>query len=202
MPTVSYNNREQWLSTAMEKMAERYLVKPAHKLPPKVAVSCGIPAGSLRAIGQCWCPSTSSDGTTHIYICPTQDDPVEILHVLLHEMVHAAVGVKEKHGPAFGRLARFLGMEGPLTSTTPSDALRSELEGLSDVLGPYPHSAVSKSKPKKPKDPKPKKIKLLPGGGRFPGYEVWVAEDQLESYGPPLDPSGQPLLTKEQLEDE
>jgi hypothetical protein len=85
------------------------------------------------------------DKTTEIFISPFVDDAIEVLSILTHEMLHAAVGTVNKHGPVFKQAARTVGLVGPATATQPSDALRQTLVELYAGLGTYPHAALDEA---------------------------------------------------------
>lgn len=192
--------REEWLNAATRLLAEKYFTKPSQTLPAKLAVSCGIPAGSLRAIGQCWDPQVSSDGTTHIFICPSIDHPHMVLATLLHELVHAVIGVEEKHNKHFKRLARKVGLEGKLTATfvDPSSETGYYLKTISEQLGEYPHKALDKVRPKK-ENPERKRITLI--SEKDPRYTLSIKAILVEEFGPPKDPWGREMINKEEDED-
>lgn len=63
--------------------------------------------------------------------------------ILLHELIHAAVGLKCGHKGAFKRVALSLGLTGKMTSTVPGPALIKDLQALADTLGEYPHAALN-----------------------------------------------------------
>lgn len=113
-----------------------------------VSVSFPVTGGrSGKRIGECH--YTSKDGKPHILVHPYLDDPVQVLDVVLHELVHATLGGEAEHGPVFTRLARDLGLEGRPTATVASDELRGVLADMvRRGLGPYPHSALQKYTPK------------------------------------------------------
>ena len=141
-----FATREEWLT---EAMGELWAVLGPHTLggvvgkPPAVKVSCGFPlkrkGKGSHALGQCWCKSASKGETFEIFVCPTQADPVEVLAILLHEFVHAAVGLECGHKGAFKRVAMLCGLEGKMTATVPGEGLRAILVGIAGLLGVYPH---------------------------------------------------------------
>jgi hypothetical protein len=90
--------REEWLKKAVRSM--RPLLRKADiKMRAKWQVSVSL-ASSRTAIGQCWYEAASASGkTANIFVCPTVGDPVEVLGVLLHEMIHAALPMGVHHGP-------------------------------------------------------------------------------------------------------
>ena len=135
--------REEWLIKAATALNERLL----HTELPALKVSVGWPKGvrSGHALGQCWSKKASQDGDSyHIFVSPQLIDPIEVLRVLLHELVHAAVGTEEGHRGAFPKLAKRMGFEPPWTSTPASlgliEALGEVLRGMGDT---FPHPGLN-----------------------------------------------------------
>jgi len=184
--------REQWLLATTKKLEERYFSRSPRILPKKLAVSCGIPKGSNRAIGQCWDPRVSKDGTTHIFICPSLDDPFEILSTLLHELVHACVGLAEGHGGEFARVARKVGLKGKLTATfvEPGSDTGNFFQEIVKEVGEYPHKGMLKTGTKKKKE-KEKYVRLV--SLTEEGYTFSIKEMLLEN-GYPKDPWGREMV--------
>jgi hypothetical protein len=143
-------NREQWLEAAAREMRPWFEDANA-PLPEKVRVSIGFPSKKAlslksRTIGQCWSGAASSDGVPQVFISPVIAEGTLALAVLVHELIHAAVGCEHGHKAAFGRPARALGLTGKLTVTTtetPNPKLRQQLAELVEVLGDYPHAALN-----------------------------------------------------------
>jgi len=111
-------------------------------------VTCGFPSKKAlakkgRRIGECWSPATSLDHHTEIMITMLEDDPLLVLSILAHELVHAAVGVKEGHRHPFIALARQVGLVAPWASASASDALKTGLATMAKRLGPYPHARMA-----------------------------------------------------------
>tara|TARA_Y100000361_G_scaffold36089_1_gene30539 strand:- start:2720 stop:3286 length:567 start_codon:yes stop_codon:yes gene_type:complete len=179
--------REEWLLKATKALESQFFNRRTTKLPA-VAVSCGIPKGSSNAIGQCWDSKVASDGTTQIFICPSIDDTFQVLGVLLHELCHAAVGVRYGHGPEFGRVARAVGLKGKLTATVvePESDTGKYLLTIQESLGLYPHKSINKRADKK-KGQRPKRVKLC--SPKHPSYEITILEELLTK-GLPVDPWG------------
>jgi hypothetical protein len=142
---MAHTTRETYLASATEHLAPLFTAQ-GYPLP-SVRASVGIPAGGkggkLKRIGECWSNLASADNTTEIFICPSQSDPVAVLAILLHELVHAAVGLKCGHKGAFKRVAVALGLEGKMTATYPGVKLASDLADLASTLGEYPHAALN-----------------------------------------------------------
>lgn len=189
------SNREQWLIEASKELEKHFFFKATKSLPSKLAVSCGIPKGPATAIGQCWDPKVSSDGTTHIFVCPSLDDPYKVLETLLHELCHAVIGTSYGHGKEFGRIARSVGLEGKLTSTkvTPESKTGKLITSIQEALGDYPHKALNK-RPTKKIATQPKRVTLV--SPRDEEYKVSI-KAALLSEGHPLDPWGNSMEIKE-----
>lgn len=139
-----YATREEWLTeavTALNAMiAEKTDLTPAKS----VLVSAGWPRRDRGGvvIGQCY-PTKTSQGNNHIFISPTLSDPVRVLDVLLHELVHAADDCANQHKGPFTRAIRALGLEGKPTATVAGADLKAELQALVKKLGLYPHTVLT-----------------------------------------------------------
>jgi hypothetical protein len=71
------------------------------------------------------------------------DRPIEILHVLAHEMAHAIVGTEAGHKGGFVKLCKAIGLIKPWTATTPGPELAKALAIYALQLGPYPHARLN-----------------------------------------------------------
>lgn len=190
--------REEWLVEATKKLEGRYFNQAPRLIPKKLAVSCGIPKGPNNAIGQCWDPRVSKDGTTHIFICPSLDNPFEILATLLHELVHACVGLAEGHSGEFARLARRVGLKGKLTATfVDKDSETGHFfQEIITQLGDYPHRAMVKTKQKK--KPTEKYVRIVSVNDT--DYSFSIKQSLFENQGPPKDPWGDLMVEKGKLQ--
>ncbi len=143
-PELKFPTREAWLTAATHLLAAHFLplADGKTKLPEKWACSCGFPYRSKEAIGQCFPPTLSADGTTHMFVCPTQAEPVRVLDILLHEMGHAAVGCDKGHKKEFKAFCEEVGLSGKATVTVaePGTELHTKLTRIAAQLGPYPHA--------------------------------------------------------------
>lgn len=146
----TFNTREAWLREAVVVMRS-YFEGSGVAVTDRLEVMTSWPYGSKKRIGECF-PGEhwNKDGVTYVTVSPVLgDDPVRVLDVLLHELVHAC-GI-HGHGKEFRRVAEYVGLTGKMTATVPTDALRERLTELSRVLGPYPHVTMV---------PQPKKLKV------------------------------------------
>jgi hypothetical protein len=73
----------------------------------------------------------------------------QVLAVLIHEQIHAAVGPEAGHRGPFARAARAAGLERPLTKTLMGRQLLLRVHALAAKLGPYPHAALKPQKRKR-----------------------------------------------------
>lgn len=173
--------REEWLRQAV-RMLRALIKEHGEDLPAEWDVSVAEP--HRKVIGRAW-PSG------HIFVMGHLVEPVQVLATVLHEMIHIAVGLKEKHKGKFKTLARAVGLEGKLTATFAKEGtpLHARLTNISKALGHYPHRQMLPT------------TKAGSGGGgwlRFasnqePAYKVLVSPKQLELHGAPRDPFGEEM---------
>ena len=144
---AKFDTREAWLEAAVE-VFRGWFVKAGAPMPATIKVTCGWPArggtaAKGRVLAECWHPKVSADGATQIFVSPYIGDAARALDVLLHECVHAALGVGTGHGPAFAKLAFGLGLAGKPTATIAGEALQKRLvEAVIPALGKYPHGKM------------------------------------------------------------
>lgn len=136
---VRTQNREQWL-THLAILLRPWFSAQGYEIPLRIRLGVGALSISRHRLGVCF--PIDRDGFQHITISPFIDDPVTVAAVLVHELIHAILPADEVHGVRFARAARALGLEGRLTTVTPSPRLRSHLEQLLRRVGPYPHRAL------------------------------------------------------------
>jgi hypothetical protein len=186
---MAFTTREGWLVAAIKQLNKEFFKGSGYSLPEKLGVSCGFAkAQGHRAIGQCWDPSAAKDQTTHMFICPTLDDPMTVLGTLLHELIHAAVGIKEGHRGKFRKLALEFGLAGKMTATyVPEESeLGAKIRTISGKLGPYPHGAMTVQKGRALKGRPWMRFR----SGTAHSYVVIVSPKQVDEYGVPKDPWG------------
>jgi hypothetical protein len=145
-PRTTEPTREDWLRRATDLLRPAFLQRGA-QLPAHLHLSVGFPSvGALRRkaprVGECWSPQASRDGAAHLFLSPLLSEPVEVLAVLVHELVHAAVGTAAGHGPVFRRLALALGLRGKMKATVAGPELGAQLEQLHRELGAFPHAGL------------------------------------------------------------
>lgn len=137
--------REEWL-IALTDILRTDFESIGVTLPDRIKLSCGWPSGggrNTKRIGQCWNKSVSREGNTEIFISPTVDDSVEVAAILVHELVHAAIGTEKGHGKEFKKVALAMGLTGKMRSTSAGAELRERLIDIVNSVGAYPHACLS-----------------------------------------------------------
>lgn len=181
--------REQWLLDAVKLMIPLFK-QHGYKVPP-VRVACGWPSSRAlsvkkRVLGECWAAEAAKDKVSQIFISPylnDVNDPCGVLPTLVHEVVHAVVGNKEKHNKVFGKCARAVGLEGKLTATNAGKVLLGHCKEWATKLGEYPHAKLDSLK-----SPRKKQTTRLVKAECECGYNVRVTRKWLEEVGAPICP--------------
>ena len=146
--------REQWLNAATELLNDKVFQPVGFDIPKDVKVSCGWTSsewedalcgtGSRQTtIGQCCSRAASSNNVNEIFISPKLSDALRVLDVLAHELIHAIDDCQNGHKGAFRTMAKAIGLEGKMTSTTASPELLERLTAISEFLGEYPHGELT-----------------------------------------------------------
>lgn len=142
---VSKMNRETWLNTLKDQFLIDHFKNAGYEIPKNVRMACSLTSGrgaKNKAIGLCWSNEVSADGTYEIMISPTVADPIQVADILIHELIHATIGLKEGHGKNFRKAALALGLTGKMTATTASDTLKTKIAEWVSVIGNYPHAVL------------------------------------------------------------
>jgi len=157
-----YRTREQWLNAFIVACKPHFEEVTGHALPANIRVSIGFPSSGAKSkmIGECWSSCVTADDTFEIFITPTIDDPLRVADILVHELVHAAVGIDAKHGPRFKKAARALKLEGKLTATIGGEEFAEWASPIVDTLGAFPASAMTLTKGSAKKPQKNRWLKL------------------------------------------
>lgn len=177
--------REQWLTEATDIFRD-HLFKRNDYIIPKVRVSVGFPGGgsARKRIGECWDGSASTDGVEQVFISPVVIDVSKVLGVLVHELVHATVGTKAGHRGPFRRCALKVGLEGKMTVTSESQALKDYFtDKVTSVIGEYPHAELRLNGQRKKQTTRLKKVEC-----QVCGYTVRVTQKWLDELGAPICP--------------
>lgn len=143
---VNLQNREDWLSEAV-RLIRPWFADLGETLPENIKISIGWSKGAKgNAVGVCWPSRAAADGSTNIFMTPErgEEDVVQILGTIVHEMNHASDDCESQHKGHFAKLNRQLGFLGkPTSSAEKTPELIARLEELAGLLGPFPHAAVT-----------------------------------------------------------
>src|SRR5690606_7282 len=178
--------RELWLTQAVAELTTLFEAEGFEV--PAVRVSIGWPHGGRKTtIGQCFPGTLAADGVGQVFISPVLDDPVRILDVLLHELVHAINHAEGKsgHGKDFKTIAVKMGLTGKMTATVASEELTATLTTIAKGLGDFPHASLGPA-PAAAKSRSGKTIKLACPAGE--DFVVSISKSRLEMYGTPKCP--------------
>jgi hypothetical protein len=201
---MTNRTRESWLTEAAQHLKEKYFVARNYEFPEKVFISCGFAFKSTKAIGQCFPKEATQNESVQIFVCPSEADPVRVLAILLHEMIHAHLGSGKGHGREFKKVWKDLGFSGKVTtlSLDPESTLVSELTEVASHLGDYPHSPVSKSvgMAKEEGEGKKESRKIRFYSTQDTKFRVSMSRKLFEEFGAPHDAWRKKMVTKEQLE--
>lgn len=186
-PSVAMDTREQWLLSALGLIGAYLTYKAEVSVPVSTRVSCGLAGGRIGAkrIGECWNIASSADGSTEIFISPVLSDVTGrqgVLATLVHEAIHAAVGVEHGHKKPFKTAAIAAGLEGKMTATQASDKLMNMIAMWSSQLGNYPHASMNGSGRKKQSTRLIKVICMNPDCG----YVLRTTAKWIDKCGAPL----------------
>lgn len=197
----SQPTREEWLRARLADV--RALIDLTDIVLPPLAVSCGWTGSGMEGwtLGSCYDASASAGGIVEIFVSPTLTDSVEVVSVMLHEIVHAIVGSKAGHGPAYAEVAKKLqltkaGRDGKGTwpeQAWPSDALTTRLKRWSEgkrgdadtndgndiIYVPwdvYPHAQLTAPPPQTSAVPSPSKqgTRMLKASCTVCGYTIRI----------------------------
>ena len=136
---VLFETREEWLSAAADTLRGAFRSR-AGIVVPAVRVGVGFPSTGLRSnvAGQTWKRAASRDNVNEITIRVTLDNPVEVLAVLGHELIHASFDCVGGHGKRFTAAASACGYVGDPKTASLSEPLRENMAALAEALGAYP----------------------------------------------------------------
>lgn len=141
-------SRESWMMRAIPFLKER-MIKAGSPDFANPLVSMSLPSkgafmGKRQRIGECWDKKAAKSGKqSTVLISPILEKPVDILAILLHELIHSALGGKEGHGKNFKRLALAVGLEGKMRATVAGVELTAWLTDLAKTLGPFHHDPLT-----------------------------------------------------------
>lgn len=175
--TTMHTTREAWLNAMTDLLRPDFESADA-TLPDHVRMTCGFPSrggrpGKKQVLGECWPSGQSEDNHFEVFITPMRHNPVTVAGILVHELVHAAVGCDCGHRGAFRTVAITLGLEGKMTETNISESLKEKLQDHVERLGPYPHASLHMLE-KPPQSTRMKKVECPECGWMCRASQKWI----------------------------
>lgn len=166
--TNRHDTRESWLRTAT-KIMRPYFEECGYPLPENIRFAIAFTSSGKKGAlpGETWHGTATADGSFEIIIKGDEDDALEILGTLMHQLAHAALPADAGHGKPFKAAAASLGLHGPMRFARPTPPLRKRLEELITQLGPLPHARLNldsdpmDKNPRKPVDKRAKQKTYL-----------------------------------------
>ena len=187
----SHDTRESWLRAATRGLTP-YFASCGFTIPENIRHAIAFPSTGRKGarIGECWHSSTSDDGNFEIIIRADIADPVEVLGVFVHELVHVVLPVDAGHGKLYKEAAIKIGLEGKMRHALPSQLLRPRLVELAESLGALPHAKlnIDRGRDNRPADrPKKQRARLLKAecDGEGCGYTVRITAKWVDDIGAP-----------------
>jgi hypothetical protein len=144
---VIHTYAEVWLNEAV-KLLRPVFAESGYEIPP-VHVSVGFstdgykPSAKKNTIGVCHASWMTMDGINEIYITPLVTEPVDVISLLVHELIHAVDDCKSNHGPGFQKISRALRCTD--NRHVPMNEWRETIEryrAMALQLGRYPRAGV------------------------------------------------------------
>src|SRR6266852_2514283 len=68
--------------------------------------------------------------------------PMQVVEILGHELVQAAVGIAAGHGREFRRVAKGIGLKGQMVATTAGPEFEKAMQPILQAAGPLPHGRL------------------------------------------------------------
>jgi hypothetical protein len=151
MEAQPHQTREAWLNYIAGRMAPMF-ERLAAPLPAQLRIAIGFTSSGRRSrqIGECWDNQCSEDRHFEIFIRPDLGEckdrlPMQVAAILGHELVHAAVGVAARHRKEFRRVAKGIGLVGPMTATTAGPEFERAMQPILEAAGPLRHGGLDVS---------------------------------------------------------
>jgi hypothetical protein len=193
--------REAWMLRFVEA-SRPWFEEVSAPLPAKIRVTMSLTRGK-RVVAQCYARSASADGTNEILVRLDQAEAIEVADHLLHELCHAADDCQHRHGPGFARIAKAIGLVGPMKSTKLGDNARERSEAIIAELGPFPHAPLDvatgrRSGPARQKNRHVKVTCVHEDEREACGYTCRLSRAWIDRAGPPICPiHEEPMVLEE-----
>jgi hypothetical protein len=141
--TNKIESRETWLREAT-KMIRPHFESCGFSIPENIRFAIAFPSTGRKGnrVGELWHATTSEDGNYELIIRADISDPIQVMGVLTHELVHAVLPIDAGHGKLYKAAAIKLGLQGKMTHAMPSPLLIPRLAEIVEALSPLPHARL------------------------------------------------------------
>ena len=140
-----FDTAEAWLRAAFDALRPDFEAI-GKTLPAAIRPNFGFTShGSKKTgiTGQYYDGGASTDTIPKLIIRCNTDDPAAILEAVVHQCVHAVVGVEEGHGKAYREVGLRIGLEPPCAPARPGSASASVYTSWPPELGPFPNARLN-----------------------------------------------------------
>lgn len=204
-----HESREAWLRAATDELRP-YFDTQGYKLPELIRFAIAFTSTGRKGKipGECWHAQTSDDRHFEIIIRADFADPLQVLGVLAHELVHAALPITAGHGRLYKAAATKIGLQGPMRHAMPGPLLQRHLEEVAESIGPLPHARLNIERGPTDRGPvdRPKKqgTRLLKAtcGDAACEYTARITAKWVKELGPPGCPKHGPMSVELPPDDE
>ena len=181
-------SRESWLRSATAALRP-YFESCGFVIPDNMRFAIAFPSTGRRGarVGECWHCSTSEDGNYEIIVRADIADPVEVLGVLVHELIHAVLPVDAGHGKLYREAAIKIGLKARC-ATPCQTSFAASPRRAGRKLGALPHARlnIERGRDNRPADrPKKQRARLLKAecDGEGCGYTVRITAKWVDEFG-------------------
>ena len=186
-----HDTREAWLEAAAAEL-EAAIFVPNDVEIPLFRVSVGSPNGRAKkttfTMGECFPTSASEAGVNEVFISPTANDPVELLQILGHEMIHVHDDCASGHRGEFARVHKLVGYVGKKTTHDIGEELHETYKEIAETLGEYPHAKMHRSSKRTSEGKKGSRNLKVQCPNE--GYTIRTTRKWLDELGAPFCPCG------------
>jgi hypothetical protein len=198
-----HDTRESWLRAATGELRPHFETC-GYPIPDNIRFAIAFPSTGRRGarIGECWHSDASDDGNFEVIIRADIAEPLKVLGVLTHELVHAVLPPDAGHGKLYRDAAMKIGLEGQMRHAIPGQLLTERLAKVAETLGPLPHARLNIERGRDNKGPadRPKKqgTRMLKAACRDDAcaFVVRVAATPVRDIGPPHCPRHGEMLVE------
>jgi len=133
-------SRDEWLKLAIDFIGLNIFHKEGFSVPSAIAISESGKQGEtdLTRLGACQGRYDTELKVHKFKVAPSLNDSYLVLKLITHDLVHALVGERCRHGGEFITVARGIGLEGNRAICLPSSKHNGLFTSFLDLHGSIP----------------------------------------------------------------